>query len=118
MTDLTVRANCPEHGDLQTAGSDFLLITDEADVLNGYKFKCPEGGHHIVYRKASERVRSLLINAGIVVVEYNSDISRDVEEHQSIDYRLGGLQTDEIIDLYKNIENIENNTEQLYSEVK
>lgn len=62
----TIRATCPDHGDINTT-------THEVDVigfgkLDSYRFRCPIG-EEVVIKKADERTVNLLQSSGCDLIK-------------------------------------------------
>ena len=60
----TVRAQCPDCGDVSLGIADLTVrtVTDRA-TPSEYRFRCPTCGHQVT-RAASERIVDLLLSAG------------------------------------------------------
>jgi predicted RNA-binding Zn-ribbon protein involved in translation (DUF1610 family) len=60
----TVRAQCPECGDVRLQIDDLTVVVgDDADVPSSYRFRCPVCDC-IVSREATTRIVDLLVGAG------------------------------------------------------
>jgi predicted RNA-binding Zn-ribbon protein involved in translation (DUF1610 family) len=60
----TVRAQCPECGDVRLQIHDLTVVVgDDADMPSSYRFTCPSCDH-LVTREATARIVDLLVGAG------------------------------------------------------
>lgn len=60
----TVRAQCPECGDVKLQIDDLTVVSGhDADLPSSYRFRCPVCGQ-IVTREATSRIVDLLVGAG------------------------------------------------------
>ncbi|MFN8028613.1 MAG: hypothetical protein U0W40_20335 [Acidimicrobiia bacterium] len=60
----TVRAQCPECGDVRLQINDLTVVVgDDAEMPSSYRFCCPVCDH-VVTREATARIVDLLVGAG------------------------------------------------------
>lgn len=63
----TIKATCPECGEVSLTADDILLRIGSASSSNSYGFDCPTCGE-FVEKNADERVVRLLLSGGVMPV--------------------------------------------------
>ena len=63
----TIKATCPECGEVDLTADDILLRIGASKTVNTYGFSCPACGD-FVQKAADERVVRLLLSGGVVPV--------------------------------------------------
>lgn len=63
----TIKATCPECGEVDLTADDILLRIGATKTVNTYGFSCPDCGE-FVQKNADDRVVRLLLSGGVVPV--------------------------------------------------
>lgn len=63
----TIKATCPDCGEIDLTAEDVLLRIGAARSVNNYSFACPACGDYI-QKPADDRVIRLLLSGGVVPV--------------------------------------------------
>ena len=63
----TIKATCPDCGEVDLTADDILLRIGPSKAVNTYGFSCPDCGD-FVQKAADERVVRLLLSGGVVPV--------------------------------------------------
>ncbi|MDQ3985690.1 MAG: hypothetical protein M3280_04250 [Actinomycetota bacterium] len=63
----TIKATCPECGEVDLTADDILLRIGASKAVNTYAFSCPDCGEFIE-KNADDRVVRLLLSGGVVPV--------------------------------------------------
>ncbi len=63
----TIKATCPECGEVDLTANDILLRIGASKAVNTYAFACPDCGD-FVQKSADDRVVRLLLSGGVVPV--------------------------------------------------
>ena len=69
----TIRANCPECGDVQLKVEDLMVRVCADDEQGAYTFRCPTCTT-VVVKEASRRIVDLLVSSGAV-----DEVERSIE---------------------------------------
>ncbi len=73
----TVRASCPGCGDVETTTDAVQVLRCETTGSLAYSFVCPECRLRVA-KEATERVASILVDAGVPVVDW--ELPAELEE--------------------------------------